>query len=88
MSREFALTCLPSLLTFVFAVKAWIGRGGGGAICESTSRDLGLHQRNQKSFRKERRSPKGPPDPRERPPPRGFAKRDAAPPPRRGLFEE
>ena len=48
-------TCLPSLLTFVFEAKAWTGRGGRGAICESTGRDLGLHQRNQKSFRKERR---------------------------------
>jgi hypothetical protein len=47
--------CPPSLLTFVFAAKAWTGRGGSGAICESTGRDLGLHQRNQKSFRKERR---------------------------------
>jgi hypothetical protein len=50
---------LPPLLAFVFEVKAWTGRGDGGAIRESTGRDLGLHQRNQKDFRKERRKAYG-----------------------------
>jgi len=36
------MACLPSLLSFIFEAKAWTGRGGGGAIRESTGRDLAI----------------------------------------------
>jgi hypothetical protein len=50
----------PSLWVFVFGGKAWTGHGDGGAICESTGRDLCFHRRNQKGFRKGRRKAYGP----------------------------
>jgi len=59
MSRSF-LGLPPSLFAVVFEAKAWTGRGGGGAIRESTGRNPGLPQRNQKGFRKERRKACGP----------------------------
>jgi len=36
-----------------------MGRGGGGAIRESTGRELRFHLRNQKGFREERRKAYG-----------------------------
>jgi len=42
-------------MAFVFEAKAWTGRGGGGAIRESTGWDLNFSQRSQTAFRKERR---------------------------------
>ena len=49
------MICLPSLFSGIFEAKAWMRRGGGGAIRESTGRDLGVHQVRPKRFRKERR---------------------------------
>ena len=41
-------------------MRAWIGRGGGGAIRGSTGRELRFHRQNQKDLRKERRKACGP----------------------------
>jgi hypothetical protein len=63
----------------LFAGKAWTGPGDGGAIGQSTGRDMRLPGRNQKGFRKGRRGSAAPPPPGERPLSRGFAEHTAVP---------
>jgi hypothetical protein len=35
-------SCLPLFLTFVLGIKAWMGRGDGGAVLGSTGRESGF----------------------------------------------
>ena len=73
--------CPPSLLIFVFRVRAWVGRGGGAAIRESTGGHSAFLCETKRVSATRGGRPAAPPHPMERPAPRGFAKRGAVPGP-------
>jgi len=51
---------IPPLLAFVFGMRTWFGRGGGGALRGSTGREPRFNLQNQRVSEKRGRGPAAP----------------------------